>query len=324
MRLLSADGFYAKHSKVLETLSVCDTIVLDKTGTLTINQPRIQSFVGKPLSNEEIILISTATKQSIHPLSRAIYNEFADAAIGEVQAFEEIAGKGIQASINQKEILLGSASFIFNTDSGNETNGQTQVHLNIDGDYKGYFILEQHLRPAIPFLLPALKHKYHIYILSGDKLNTAAAFENFIHPDHIYLNQTPESKLNFIKDLQAKHHKVIMVGDGLNDAGSLKQADVGIAMTDDLLQFTPGSDIIMNAATLSRFNKILEYVRFGRKLIYGIFTYSLLYNIIGMFFAVQGQLSPLIAAILMPISSLSVIGISYVGSWMKAYWSVRS
>ncbi len=323
MRLLSADGFFAKHSKVMETLSVCDTIVLDKTGTLTVNQPRVQSFEGKPLKNEEIVLISSAAKQSIHPLSRAIYNEYADAATFNIEQFEELAGQGIRAIINAKEVLLGSASFLFNADEHPVNDSSTRVHVQIAGEYKGYFLLEQQLRPSVDYLLPALNRNYTIYILSGDKSDTAKAFESFVNPSNIFLNQTPQSKLNFIKDLQAKNHKVIMVGDGLNDAGSLKQADVGIAMTDDLLQFTPGSDIIMNAATLNRFNHILEYAHFGRKLIYGIFIYSLLYNLIGMYFAVQGQLSPLIAAILMPISSLSVIGLSYIGTWMRAQWSVR-
>lgn len=324
MRLLSEDGFYAKHSKVMEALSVCDTIVLDKTGTLTINQPRIQDYKGKELHNDDLVLISSAAKQSIHPLSRALYQEYADAATGDVQEYEEIAGRGIRAVINHKEVLIGSAAFLFNSDEQHVNEGNTQVHIQIGGDYKGYFILEQHLRPSVDYLLPALKRNYDIYILSGDKEHTAKAFESFVKPENIHLNQTPQSKLNFIKSLQDKQHKVIMVGDGLNDAGSLKQADVGIAMTDDLLQFTPGSDIIMNASTLSRFNKILDYAHFGRKLIYAIFTYSLLYNIIGMYFAVQGQLSPLIAAILMPISSLSVIGLSYIGTWLKAQWSVRA
>ncbi len=323
MRLLGTDGFYAKHSKVMEAISVCNTIVLDKTGTLTINEPEVVDFIGEVLSNEDIILISTASKQSIHPLSRAIYNQYADAAIGRIDSIQELAGKGIEAIINHQQVIIGSASYIFNADEQTVSDHQTQVHVSIDGSYRGYFILEQQVRQAADDVLPQLNKRYNVFILSGDKNGTGKAFEPYVKSENILLNQTPQSKLNFIKKLQTENHKVIMVGDGLNDAGSLKQANVGIAITDDLLQFTPGSDIIMSASTLSKFDRVLSYAQFGRKLIYGIFTYSLIYNIIGMYFAVQGLLSPLIAAILMPISSLSVIAFSYIGSWMKAKLMLR-
>ncbi len=323
MRLLSNDGFYAKHSKVLEAISMCDTIVMDKTGTLTMNQPVVHSYHGKELSNQDLILVSSAARQSIHPLCRAIYNYYSDAAIARVDSFQEVTGKGIEASIGENIVLIGSTSFIFNTNKVEHTSCQTQVHISINGTYKGYFVIEQHVRESADTVLPRLNKRYKVYILSGDKSGTGKAFEQYISKEQILLNQTPQSKLNFIRNIQSKQHKVIMIGDGLNDAGSLKQADVGIAITDDLLHFTPGSDVIMNASLLSHLDKILSYSQFGRKLIYSIFAYSLIYNIIGMLFAIQGKLSPLIAAILMPMSSLSVIAFSYLGTWLKSRQVLR-
>jgi len=123
----------------------------------------------------------------------------------------------------------------------------------------------------------------------------------------MHFNQAPQEKLNYIQELQARGKKVLMIGDGLNDAGALQQSNVGIAITDNVNNFSPGSDIIMDGHLFSKLPELLNYCRQERKIIYGSFIISILYNIIGLSFAVQGILSPVIAAILMPVSSVSIV-----------------
>ena len=119
--------------------------------------------------------------------------------------------------------------------------------------------------------------------------------------------QTPEDKLNYIQNLQRTGQKVMMIGDGLNDAGALKKADVGIAVSDQVNNFSPACDVILTGSQLQKLPALLKYARAGKQIIVGSFVISLLYNVVAMYYAVQGELSPVIAAILMPISSVSIV-----------------
>jgi len=120
-------------------------------------------------------------------------------------------------------------------------------------------------------------------------------------------NQMPEDKINYIATLQKDNHNVLMLGDGLNDAGALKQANIGIAITEKSSNFTPGSDAILQSDFLQKFPDFLLLSKRAIRTVIISYIISLLYNSIGIFFAVTGKLSPLIAAILMPLSSISVV-----------------
>ena len=129
----------------------------------------------------------------------------------------------------------------------------------------------------------------------------------FNNESQLFFDQSPEQKLNYIKNLQSAGRKVLMIGDGLNDAGALKQSDVGIAVTEDTGSFSPASDAILDA---DKFNFLPKFIKFSKTSVYIIFisfAISFIYNVIGLGFAVQGLLSPIVAAILMPISSISVV-----------------
>jgi Cu+-exporting ATPase len=144
-------------------------------------------------------------------------------------------------------------------------------------------------------------------LLSGDNENEQAALLPFFETENnMHFNQSPLDKLNRIEHLK-KSYNVMMVGDGLNDAGALKAADVGISITENTAQFSPASDVIMDARQFSSLPDFIQFTKRTLQVIHMSFVMSLLYNIIGLSYAVQGILSPVIAAILMPISSISVI-----------------
>lgn len=136
----------------------------------------------------------------------------------------------------------------------------------------------------------------------------------------LLFHQKPEDKLQYIRQLQRKGHKVMMIGDGLNDAGALKQSNIGVAVAEQTNNFTPASDAIIEAKQLSKLTKFIKLCRANKNIVMASFVLSIVYNIIGLFFAVQGNLSPLIAAILMPSSSLSILLLTFGSSSLLAKW----
>ena len=131
----------------------------------------------------------------------------------------------------------------------------------------------------------------------------------------LHFEQTPKDKLNKIKELQNRGHKVLMVGDGLNDAGALKQANVGLVISDNSSNFSPACDGILSADEFGRLHLIMRYLRKAQYIIYGAFLLAFMYNSIGLYYAISGQLSPVIAAVLMPLSSITVILYGVLSSW---------
>ena len=161
-------------------------------------------------------------------------------------------------------------------------------------------------------MVQQLHNSYGISVLSGDNNHAARQLRKMMgHNVALLFEQKPADKLAYIQQLQAKGEKVMMIGDGLNDAGALKQSDIGISIAEDNNNFTPASDGIMKADKLPMLSGFIQLCKANKRIILLSFILSLIYNIIGLYFAVQGILSPLIAAILMPSSSVSIIIITY-------------
>ena len=326
MRIVGRKGLYLKNANVIERLSTADTIVFDKTGTLTTNQRSAIQYHGKLLSHPDMMLIKAVATQSSHPLSKSIssWNEwqFEDEKIS-IDFYEEIPGRGIQARSHHKTIRLGKMDFVCDErwfSAGMQDEG-TNVHVSIDGLYKGKFQLQQAYRDGIFDMIQQLSRSHtSIHILSGDNDREKTYLENKIGQEvNFHFNKNPEEKLSFIQSLQKNGKKVIMVGDGLNDAGALQQSDVGIAVTDQSNYFTPACDAILEGTSLSKLNKLIQLAKSGKTIVAISFAVSIAYNIVGMYFSTQALLSPLIAAILMPASTISIIVLTYAAARVVSF-----
>lgn len=181
-------------------------------------------------------------------------------------------------------------------------------YFAVDGHCLGAFIATAEARPEIRQLLGELKTTHEIALLSGDNEKDRNLFEQlFGAPANLHFNQSPLDKLSFIKALQGKRKRVMMVGDGLNDAGALKQSDIGVAVVDRVGAFSPASDVILEASRVVQIADILRFARGTARVVRLSFVISALYNAAGIGIAAAGLLSPLVCAVLMPLSSVTVV-----------------
>lgn len=324
VNILSLNGLYVRSSNVLEALSRATSFVFDKTGTITESEKSEVRFIGSELSPEDGALIKSTVKQSIHPLSKIIAQSLAQETLSP-DFVEEIPGKGLKARFGSIEVLVGSKSFLSDDSEVhipgfvNTNSAGSLVHVMIDGAYKGAFLLENKLRDGIEEVLNTLGRQQDVYLVSGDneaegkKLRDAYPFWT-----DMMFNQSPIEKLEMIDRLHEQKEHVVMIGDGLNDAGALKASDFGIAISDDMSSFSPACDAIAESASLKNLATLVEFSRSAFKIIVASFGISLLYNLTGLGFAITGNLSPLVAAIIMPLSSVSVMAFTNIATRIKA------
>jgi Cu+-exporting ATPase len=237
-----------------------------------------------------------------------------------ITEFAEYPGKGIQATCNGMQIKIGKASWVCEKRWFAEslTEEGSSIFISVDGLFKGRFILQQDYREGIFHMLRTISKTKELHIISGDNPSAEPLLRKELGKAvAMHFHMSPEDKLEYIQALQAKRRKVIMIGDGLNDAGALKKADIGIAVSDQSQYFTPACDAILEGASLKSFDKILATAASGKKIVVAGFAISIAYNIAGMYFATQAMLSPMIAAILMPASTISIIALSYFGVVLK-------
>ncbi|TXG35229.1 heavy metal translocating P-type ATPase [Seonamhaeicola maritimus] len=306
LRILGKKKFYLKNASVIEQLAKINTIIFDKTGTITSNKEATISYEGETLSDLEESLLKSTLRGSNHPLSRSLYNLLADHDILTLDSYEEHIGKGIEAKHHEKNIKVGSAPFVGYSAVTSTLN--TAVHVSTNNEYKGKFTFYNAYRKGLSKLFNLLKREYDLVILSGDNAGEKENLTKLLPPKaKLLFNQKPEDKLEYIKFHQSEGANVLMIGDGLNDAGALAQSNVGIAISENVNVFSPACDAILDA---SKFNELVNYLKVSKsaiKIIKWSFVLSFIYNIIGLYFAVTGQLAPVVAAILMPLSSISIV-----------------
>ena len=304
LRIFGKQKFYLKNAAVIENISNIDTIIFDKTGTITTNKTNI-SYDGLPLTVKEKQLIRNVLRESNHPLSRMLYAYLGKSEKIEVVNFKEIFGKGIQGEVDGIKIKLGSEVFVKGSSSDTL---QTVIFIKTNDTIKGSYIFENAYRNGIASIFNELSKGYKLGVLSGDNEGEKEHLKNTLPTKTtLIFNQKPIDKLEYIKLQQEKTEKVLMIGDGLNDAGALTQSNVGIAVSENTNVFSPACDGIIDATKFSMLPKFIELAKETLKVVKVSFVLSFLYNFIGMLFAITGNLSPIVAAILMPISSISIV-----------------
>lgn len=311
LRIFGNKKFYLKHAGVIEQLAKVDTVIFDKTGTITSNKKSSIIYEGILLTAEEESLLKNTLRGSNHPLSRTLYDMLAEYDITPPEEFREITGKGIEAVHRKQGMKVGSAEFVGNASVAPSLN--TSVHISANDEYKGRYIFHNEYREGVAELFARFAPNYHLSILSGDNEGEKDRLRKLLPENtEMRFNQKPEDKLLYISNLQQQGKKTIMVGDGLNDAGALAKSEVGIAISENVNVFSPACDAILDAG---KFGSLFNFILASKKAMIVIkisMILSFLYNVVGLYFAITGQLSPIIAAVLMPLSSISIIAFTTI------------
>lgn len=339
LRIFGRNRFFVKHTSVIESLAKINMIIFDKTGTITHPQKSSVEFIDDSHSNgttnaltaEETIAVYSVAKNSIHPLSKVIcgflsenfslkklpalpadhstsLKEIGGEEAVAVEQFTETVGKGISGVVNGHLIKIGSGKFAgFNSNNHHEAN-ESRVYLSIDNVPRGYFSITNVYRNGLETIIHQLQHQYEFAVLSGDTESERVRLRKlFPRTTDLRFNLTPVDKLDIVRYFRSLGKRVLMVGDGLNDAGALMQSNVGIAVTEDVAQFTPSSDAILAGDSFSLLPTVLRFSKISVGIVITSFVFAFLYNLVGIYVAVQGALSPVLAAILMPASSITIV-----------------
>ncbi|MBK8556704.1 MAG: HAD-IC family P-type ATPase [Lewinellaceae bacterium] len=319
LRILGRNRLYVKNTNVLEALQEINEVVLDKTGTITNIAQNAVHFLPSAdlppqLNAQEQVLVKSLVRNSNHPASRQIYESLRDVPVELCSHFEELTGQGIRGEILGRSVAIGSSRFI-GLDAANTAQG---VYVKIANNVRGYFSLKSRYRSGLTALLAYFRQRQSgLWLLSGDNDREAAHLQKiFEQPEQLRFNQSPQDKLEFVRQLHQGGKQVLMFGDGLNDAGALQQSDVGIVVTENTNNFTPACDAILHADEFERLPKFLDLSRWGVLTVQRAYLLAAVYNVIGLSYAVTGTLSPVVAAILMPLSSVTIVlfGVG-MGSW---------
>ncbi|RXZ82177.1 copper-translocating P-type ATPase [Paenibacillaceae bacterium] len=313
-------GILFKGGEHLEQTQKIDVIVLDKTGTVTKGKPELTDIIAEGDETAFLQLVGAAEKNSEHPLAEAIVAGIRARQIelSETTSFEAIPGYGIQAVVDDKQLLIGTrrlmeqhgvnAQQAFERMSRLEESGKTAMLVAIDNQYAGMVAVADTIKETSRAAVERLKKMgIEIIMITGDNERTAKAIATQAGIDHVLAEVLPEGKAEEVKKLQAQGRKVAMVGDGINDAPALATADIGMAIG-------TGTDVAMEAAdvTLMRGDlaSIPDAIYMSRKTMRNIkqnLFWALGYNTLGIPIAAVGLLAPWVAGAAMALSSVSVV-----------------
>jgi Cu+-exporting ATPase len=315
-------GILIKSGESLERAGTLDTVVLDKTGTITEGQPRVTDVVanGSLTEGEILRLAASAEKGSEHPLGEAIV-EAAEAqglALIEADDFQAVAGQGIVVSLDGQQLLLGNRTLMAKEGvdlapaeaevDRLQAEGKSTVLLAVDGRVEGVIAVADTVKEGSPEAVSRLHAMgLQVVMISGDNLRTAQAIADEVGIDRVLAEVLPEDKAQEVKKLQEEGHVVAMVGDGINDAPALAQADIGIAIgtgTDVAIEV---GDIVLMRGDLRSVPQAIQLSRKTMGTIKGNLFWAFAYNTAGIPIAAAGILVPWMAAAAMAFSSIFVV-----------------
>ena len=319
LRSIGRNGLYLKNTRVIEELDEITDIAFDKTGTLTTGSSKDVNYGGEELTLQQIQFLNAATLSSTHPMSvniRAFLQDNYDIPEALTLQFEEQQGLGLVVSDGTNELKLGSYRFL----GVEKIDDETSSFVSWNGQVLGRFFVKQHFRKGIENLVKDLQNQgYRLHVITGDNERSREDLEQiFQGRAALNFHQSPNDKLEYIEKLQKSGGKVLMFGDGLNDAGALQQSNVGISVSDNVYQFSPACDGILDSGHFKDIPRIMTLSKYGKKALRVNFIFSLLYNVVGLSIAASGLMSPIVAAILMPLSSVTVAVLSFTQVNFKA------
>jgi len=311
-------GLLIKGGKYIEILSRADVLLVDKTGTLTLGQPKITDVISlNGLSRTEILsLAASAERYSEHPLAEAVRVIAQDENIllKDSTDFESIPGMGVRAKVSGSLIEIGNHRLVPSADQlpvvrELEDQGKTLLFLSQNNQLTGILAASDTLRPEVPASLAKLNNLgiKHIELLTGDNESTASTLANQLGIKY-RANLLPENKIQIVKDYQAKGHTVVMIGDGVNDAPALAQANIGIAMG------KAGTDIAIEAAHIALMREdwtlvpeLLQIARRTMNIVKMNLALTAIYNVVGLSLAAFGILPPVYAAAAQSIPDIGIL-----------------
>lgn len=330
LSLLARHGFYLKSARVIERMNQIKHIVFDKTGTLTQSQDPLIQYVGMPLSEIEMDAIASISRESTHPFGRSLAKKLNRIPL-DVEFVENVPGQGMLGLCDGLKVRLGSSDFLKVSEErravltspikeeDKDTLKGSSIWVEVDGKLKGVYLFSSAIRGQLSESIEHLGKDYKLSLLSGDNAREESVIRGiFPSNTQVLFEQKPHDKRTFIEQLENAGVKTMMVGDGLNDAGALMSSSIGVAVTEDISYFTVGSDAIVLGSALKKLPQFFKVARDMRNIIWWSFVISILYNIVGLSFAVQGELNPIIAAILMPSSSISIVLFTWLSSMISA------
>jgi P-type Cu+ transporter len=252
---------------------------------------------------------------SKHPYSKALVSHLGERRRVLVSNWKETEGKGLEATLAGNRIMIGSAGYLGIEEARTE---KANLYVRINDKVTAFHAVPL-LREGLTDVIPSLEKEYKLSLLSGDNDRQKTVMQQFFKKRTEFLfGQKPADKLRYIEKQQETGSKVLMMGDGLNDAGALQQSNVGITLADDVNNFTPSCDAILDAKKFKYFPQLLKLAKSGRTITNISFIISILYNIVGLYISIQGKMNPMIAAILMPVSTLSIVLITTGLSSLRA------
>jgi len=314
----AGNGLLIKGGKHLETLARADVLLIDKTGTLTLGRPRLTDIVSPDgLDQDELLrLAASAERYSEHPLAQAVRSAAAEKhmALLEPVGFESLPGLGVRCTLDGRVVTVGSERLMAASSDGPhlaalQASGKTLLYVEREGKLAGVLAAADVLRPEVPEALAAVRALgiERIELLTGDSERTAAGLAEAIGIPY-RARLLPEDKIAIVRRYQQEGHRVVMVGDGVNDAPALAQADVGIAMG------AAGSDIALQAAHIALLRddwrlvpQVITIARRTMRIVRLNIAFTAVYNTLGLTLAAFGFLPPVLAAAAQSIPDLGIL-----------------